>query len=188
MELLTKAELQLKIDEITERIKQGAVFIHPTDTIYGLGCNALDKEAVQKIRKLKQRPHLPLSIWAPSLEWIKENCLIDQKAKEWLAKLPGPYTLILKLKNKKALANNIAPGKETLGVRLPDHWFGEVVRALNVPFVTTSANRSGQPFMTSQRDLDPEIARGVEFTIYEGEKKLHPSKIVDLVSGKIKER
>ena len=188
MEVLNKIELRLKIEEVIKRIDQGAVFIHPTDTIYGLGCNALDKKAVDKIRKLKERPDMPLSVWAPSLEWIKENCVVDKKAETCLAQLPGPYTLILKLKNKNSIAENVAPGKNTIGVRLPDHWFGNIVKIMKVPFVTTSANRSGQPFMTSKEDADPEVTKGVEFMVYEGELKGKPSKIIDLVKGKIKER
>ena len=53
METLTKTELRLRYTEIAERIRNGAVFIYPTDTIYGIGCGALDKNAVEKIRRLK---------------------------------------------------------------------------------------------------------------------------------------
>ena len=67
MEVLTKAELQVRYDEIVQRIKEGAVFIHPSDTIYGLGCNALNTKAVDKVRIIKQQFHQPLSIWVPSI-------------------------------------------------------------------------------------------------------------------------
>ncbi len=188
MEVLTKAELQLRFDEISENIKKGAVFIHPTDTIYGLSCNALDEKAVAKIRKLKQRQDNPFSVWAPNLEWIKKNCVIDKKDEEWLNKLPGPYTLILKLKHKSAIAKSVNLGQETLGVRIPEHWFTKAVNKLGFPIVTTSANIAGKPFMTKLENLDPEIEVGVEFIIYEGEKSGHPSKIIDLVKGTMKER
>ena len=59
MEILTKHELRLRKREIADKIKNGAVFIHPTDTIYGIGCNATDDQAIQKIRKLKERPTTP---------------------------------------------------------------------------------------------------------------------------------
>lgn len=188
MELLTKAELQLRFAEIAERIQNGAVFIYPTDTIYGIGCNALDKKAVDKVRKLKERPTNPFSILVPSKEWISENCEMTKEAKEWLNKLPGPYTLVLKLKNKNAIAKSVNQGEETIGLRIPQHWFNSIVYELRFPIVTTSANRSGRPFMTSIDDLDSTIKDGVDFIIYEGEKKGRPSKIVNLVEEKIKER
>ncbi|MBI4980276.1 threonylcarbamoyl-AMP synthase [Candidatus Woesearchaeota archaeon] len=188
MEVLTKAELQVRFDEIAEKIRKGAVFIHPTDTIYGLSCNAVDEKAVAKIRTLKQRQDNPLSVWAPNIDWIKKNCAIDKKSEEWLNKLPGPYTLILKLRNKSVVAKSVNLGQETLGVRIPEHWFGKVVEKLNLPLVTTSANQQGKPFMTKLENLDPELEVGVEFIIYEGEKSGHPSKLIDLVKGTVKER
>ena len=187
MEILNKKEVEVRFPEILARIKQGEVFIHPTDTIYGLGCNAGDEKAVQKIRKLKERPDSPFSVWVPSISWIQENCLVNKKAGEWLKKLPGPYTLVLKLKNRKAVAKNIS-GTNTLGVRLPDHWFSEIVHQMGIPLVTTSANKAGQPFMTSLENLDAEIQKGVSFIIYEGEKKGRPSQIVNLVEVTVKER
>ena len=188
MKTQTKVELQLHFPEIAEQIKAGAVFIYPTDTIYGIGCSALNEKSVDKIRKLKERPANPFSIIVPSKEWITENCIVPKEGKEWLAKLPGPYTLIFKLKNKKAIAQSVNANQETIGVRLPDHWFSEVVQELGFPIVTTSANRAARPFMTSLEDLDQTIEDNIDFIIYEGEKKGRPSKIINLVEGKIKER
>ena len=96
--------------------------------------------------------------------------------------------MVLKLKKKNAIAKNVNQGQETIGARIPGHWFSSVVRELGFPIVTTSANRSDRAFMTSLEDLDPKIKEGVEFIIYEGEKKGRPSKIVNLVEGKVEER
>ena len=96
MEILTKTELQLRYDEIIEKINHGAVFIYPTDTIYGIGCSALNQGSIDKIRRLKERPDSPFSVWIPSLRWITENCNIKSEDKEWLKQLPGPFTLIIK--------------------------------------------------------------------------------------------
>ena len=188
MEVLTKTELRLRLEEILTKIKNGAVFIHPTDTIYGISCNALDYNAIKKVRDLKERPDTPFSVWAPSLDWIKKNCKNNSEIDGWLKQLPGPYTLIFDLKNSLAVAKNVNPKSSSLGVRVPEHWFGNLVRELNIPLITTSVNKSGQAFMTCLEDLDPEIEMGVDFMIYEGEKKAKPSKIVNLTNGKIKER
>lgn len=185
MEILTKTELRKRFKEILDKIKGGAIFIHPTDTIYGISCSALDNQAVKKIRKLKDQHNQPFSVWIPSLDWVRENCIVSQEGEKWLKKLPGPYTLIMQLRHKD-VAEAVNLGKGTIGIRQPDHWFGKIVEKLNLPIITTSANRTGQPFMTSLENLDSEIK--VDFIIYEGEKQGRPSKIVNLVEGTVKER
>src|SRR3989339_768941 len=155
MEILTKSEIKLRRREIIQRIENGAVFIHPTDTIYGIGCNALNEKAIKKIRELKQRPETPFSIWVPSPEWIQQNCQINNSVNKWLKELPGPYTLIVKLKNKKSISPLTIPKITEIGVRIPDHWFHELIKELNLPIITTSANKTGKEFMTSLENLDP---------------------------------
>lgn len=180
MRIFTKREVELSIREVVAMVDDGAVFIYPTDTIYGLGCNAMDEAAVAKIRYLKNRQDIAMSIIAPSKEWIKNNCEITKEAAEWLDKLPGPYTLILNLKDKKAIANNVCPKDDTVGVRIPDHWISRFVEVLDIPIITTSANVTGKGFMTSTEDLDKDIKKGLQFVVYEGEKKGRPSQIVNL--------
>lgn len=187
MEILTQTELRKRFKEILDKIRNGAVFIHPTDTIYGIGCNAQNSKAVRKIRELKEQRQQPFSVWAPSLEWIRENCIVSQEGGKWLKQLPGSYTIILQLRHK-AVAEEVNLGEDTLGVRQPDHWFSKVVSKLNLPIVTTSANRTGQPFMTSLENLDEEIKKGIDFMIYEGEKKGRPSKLINMVERTVKER
>ena len=188
MDILNKNELELRFEEIVKKIKGGAVFIHPSDTIYGLGCNALDEKAVTKIRKMKDRPDTPFSIWVPSLDWVSKNCTLNDEAKQALSHLPGAYTIILPLKETKAVAKLVHPKNDSIGIRFPDHWFGKIVEKLGFPIVTTSVNKVGQSFMTSLANLDSDIQVGVDFAIYEGAKEAHPSKIVDTTTGKVKER
>lgn len=189
MEALTKSEVAMRKYEIIQRIQEGEVFIHPTDTIYGIGCNAADEKAVRAVRKLKERGDAPFSIWVPNKEWILQHCEATPEMNEWLEKLPGPYTFIVKLKNKATIAKSVNSGSDTVGVRLPNHWFSRVVEQLGVPIITTSANRTGKRFMTSIEDLDGEISRGVRFVVYEGEKKGLPSTIVHLTEGgRVQER
>jgi len=184
-EVITREEAELKREELKRRIRDGAVFIYPTDTIYGIGCNALDSNAVRKVRELKGRPNTPFSIIAPSREWVEEHCHVHKRANKWVKKLPGPLTLILKAK-KAAVAPEVAPGIDTIGVRAPKHWFTKIVEELNIPIVTTSANKVGKMFMRSLDDLDSEIKMRVDFIIYEGEKKGRPSNIVHLEEEKRK--
>ena len=101
-----------------KKIKEGALFIHPTDTIYGIGCNALNHDSVYRIREAKERYTAPFSVIAPSKDWVRQNCEVNEKVEEWLNKLPGAYTLILKLKDKDAVAPNVNMDMDTLGIRI----------------------------------------------------------------------
>lgn len=167
-------------DKIISLIREGSVFVYPTDTIYGLGCDATNGKAVMKVRQIKGREKKPFSVIAPSKSWIMENCLTK---KEDLERLPGPYTIILPLKSG-CVDPGVNLGLNTLGVRIPDHWFSQIVKKLGLPVVTTSANVSGQNFMTSIDNLDPGIKKSVDFVVYEGPKTGRPSKIIDLITGK----
>ena len=180
MRVLTKDEFMLEKSRFKADIRKGAIFVHPTDTIYGIGCSVLSSEAVNNVREVKQRRFMPFSILVPSKKWIFENCEVNKKANEWVDKLPGAYTLVLSLKNKNAIVPEVNNNLRTVGVRIPDHWFSSYVRELGFPVITTSANVVGENFMTSIEDLDERIKSKVDFIIYEGEKKGRPSTIVDL--------
>ena len=190
MRLLTKDEFYLELEPHLNAILNGAIFIYPTDTIYGIGCNALDSEAVQRVREIKKRAKAPFSVLAPSKEWIEENCIIDKHSVEWLNKLPGPYTLVLKLKNKDCIAPEVIGEADTLGVRIPRHWVASIIKQVGVPIITTSVNESGKRFMISHEDLETEIRNKVHFMIDEGIKEGRPSNIVflDKESVEIRER
>lgn len=172
-------------------IKNGRAFIYPTDTIYGIGCDATNSKAVKHIHVLKQREKKPFSVIAPSKEWITKNCMLTKAAKKWMKKLPGKYTFILHLKNKKAVAKAVHLGDYTVGVRIPKHWVAKVIADYGKPIVTTSVNISGQPVMQTLHDIPHKIKEHVGFIVYEGPKKAHPSTVVDFVvheDGKVKKR
>jgi L-threonylcarbamoyladenylate synthase len=184
MENISKEQFSSEKEKYLNMIKQGSIFIYPTDTIYGIGCDATNEKSVKKIREAKQRSSKPFSVIAPSKDWILENCEINNNAKEWLDKLPGPYTLILKLKNKAAIATSVNSGQETLGIRIPDNWFSEVVAELNIPIITTSVNITGKQYMTSSEDIEGSVKEKTDFMIYEGKKKGNPSTVINLTSNR----
>ncbi len=184
MEIVTKEEFLLGKARYVKMIREGNVFIHPTDTIYGIGCDATNEAAVKRIREAKQRASMPFSVIAPSKDWIFANCEFSSEGKMWLGKLPGPYTLIFKLKNKSAIAASVVSGSENIGVRMPQHWILDIVKELGFPVVSTSANIAGQPYMTSVDELEPSIMKKIDFAVYEGEKEGRPSTIVKLF-GKV---
>ncbi len=172
IELLSAIREQRKT--VVSLIKKGSVFVYPTDTIYGLGCNAENPESVQRIRGIKWTQH-PFSVIAPSKEWIMKNMVIRHS--EYLDKLPGPYTLILE---KKAPILKAASRLNTLGVRIPAHPFTLVVQEAGVPFVTTSANISGHDPIKSTAEIDEELKKRIDVVIEAGMLNNPPSTIYDL--------
>lgn len=180
MRVIDKSEFEAFKHVHIGKIGQGALFIHPTDTIYGLGCDATNGDAIESIRKLKNRPNQPFSVIAPSIDWIKENCEIDDKAHEWLSKLPGPYTFVLKLKNKAAVHPSYNKRDETIGVRIPNHWIAQVVAELGKPVITTSPNLRGEEIMHHPYDLDVSFHGSIHFCLYDGRLSNPPSSVVNL--------
>jgi len=171
---------------ILRRIRKGAIFIYPTDTIYGIGCNAMNFDSVERICNIKERYNKPFSVIAPSKKWIAENCEVNDK--KILDNLPGAYTLVLKLRNKKCISKNVNNNLNTLGVRIPDHWIKNIVEKLNIPIITTSVNKTSKKFMTSLNDMDKNIFNKIDFIIYNGEIRGIPSQIIDLSKEKISAR
>ena len=150
--------------ELKEKILSGKIFIYPTDTVYGLGCDATNKNSVKKIKEIKFRDKdKPLSIIAPSIKWIKENCIIEYNIEDYL---PGPYTLILKKKNVNFL--NWVSETNTLGIRIPNNDFCDKIRKVGKPFITTSVNLSGENPAVSIKDINIEIIKQVDEVIDNG--------------------
>lgn len=166
-------------DDVLQAIRDGCIVTYPTDTVYGFGCNALDKEAVQKIREMKERPKKPFSIIIPNKEWALHN--LDCERSE-LDNLPGPYTLIFEKKND-CVAPNVSNHK--IGIRIPDHPINEVVNTLNIPFITTSANKSGELTIQEKADLSKDLKRDIDYFIDEGRIEGSASTVIDMVEDEI---
>ncbi len=128
MKFLANKEKYLKL------ILEGAIFIHPTDTIYGIGCNAKKPNCIKQIRKIKNGKKGPLSVIAPGEKWITENVKIPKK---YLEKLPGAYTIIAPMRKKCV---SVECARKSLGVRIPNNWFSAIIEEVGVPIVTTSVN------------------------------------------------
>jgi len=161
-----------------EQILQGKIFIYSTDTIYGLGCDATNGQAVEEIKQIKKRDRdKPLSVIAPSFEWIDQNCVVDADLDKYL---PGPYTIILKKKNPEFLKQ--ACQLDTIGIRIPDCNFTKQIQEVGVPFITTSVNSTGEPFAKNVNEIPKEIKDKVDFIVDVGELNGKPSTLI--VDGK----
>lgn len=166
--------------ELIKEIKRGALFIYPTDTIYGIGCNALKPASVRKIRRLKRTKH-PFSVIAPSKIWIQKNLHARPKH---LDRLPGRYTLILRKRRSRFLHECSKTNK--LGVRIPRHPFTSLVKRAGVPFVTTSVNVSGKPSTTRVSRIPQSFLKEIDFVVDAGTLDRRASTIWDLTGEKPK--
>jgi len=148
-----------------------------------MGGDATNQEAVNKIKTIKSRDkNKPLSIIAPSINWIKENCIIG-KDLDILKYFPGPYTIILKKKNKNFLS--YVSNTDSLGIRIPDSDFTKQIQKSNLPFITTSINLSGEPFAKKISEIKQEIKNKVDFIIKaKDESKLSGMPSILIINGK----
>lgn len=186
MEKITKDEFLEKSEFYFDEIKKGKIFVYPTDTIYGIGCDALNGKSIEKIREIKKRDSKPMSIIVPNVEWIKENCVVDENGEDKLAKLPGPYTFIVKLKNQEAISRKeLVRDLEGIGVRIPNNWFSEWISKNNLVFVTTSVNISGEAHLVNPNNLEKEIENEIDYLIDDGPLTGKASTIINLLNNEI---
>ena len=153
----TKGQQKIIEDQITaaaDILRQGGLVAIPTETVYGLGANALDETAVHKIFEAKGRPQdNPLIIHVPGPQWLPRYCEDVPPLAYTLARKfwPGPLTMILK--RKKVVPDATTAGLDTVGVRCPDHQVTlAIIREAGVPIAAPSANTSGRPSCTCAAD------------------------------------
>lgn len=186
MKIINKEEFLKNEKFYVDEIKYGKIFVYPTDTIYGIGCSAENDECVLRIRKAKKREAKPFSVIAPSKSWIGNFCDLDGGKKRFLSFLPGPYTLILNLRGKNAVAGEVNNFGDSLGVRIPNNWFSSVIEKAGVPFVTTSVNVTGKEHIKRVGDIQEYIKSYVDYVVDDGVLGGKPSKVLDLTqNGKI---
>ncbi len=132
------------LQEAIKVLTYGGTVVYPTDTLYGLGANALNEIAVRKVFAIKQRGLAkPLPIIVRDLTWAKELARISPRNEEILRKVwPGKVTAVLP--RQKIVPDAVTAGNESIGMRVVDHRFAdELLRQFGYPLTATSANLSG---------------------------------------------
>ncbi len=175
------------IDGAVEMLKNGKIVVYPTDTIYGIGCDILNKKAIEIIQTIKNRKkQKPLSIICSDLKDISRWAIISNSQYKILKKyLPGPYTFILKASSDapKILQD---PKRKTIGIRIPDNKIClEIVSKLGNPIVTTSVNLAGEVNYISPNDIKRDWYGKVDLILDTGELNNEPSTIVSLIDENI---
>ncbi len=167
------------INKAIDVMANGGVILYPTDTVYGLGANIFNKDAVERINKIKNRDSSKaLSILVSNLESL--DLVANVNFKNWTLInrwLPGPFTFILP--KNKCVPSFISPN-DKVGVRIPDNKIATSLARI-FPIVTTSANVSNQETLSNPQDILKQIGDSIDLVIDVGElKSTTPSTIIDL--------
>ena len=144
----------LIIERTAEVIRRGGSVVFPTDTVYGLGVNALDKDAVSRLFKIKKRPKTkPVPIIVRDIDMAKKYAYISCAKEKVLNSIwPGRVTAILP--KKDITPDILTAGKKTIGMRISAHPFIQLLmEELDFPITATSANFSGEPPMARSREV-----------------------------------
>lgn len=162
------------LNEAVHTVRKGGVILYPTDTIWGLGCDATNLDAIERIYSIKgRRPEKPFVLLASDLEMVKKYVReIHPRVETLLHYHERPLTLVYKhLGNLPPVL--YADGK-TVAIRIArDAFCRELIASCGVPLVSTSANKSDAPFAANFAEIDEEIKEAVDYIVKhrQGEKQ-----------------
>ena len=175
------------VPEIVEAFKNGKVLVIPTETVYGLLADATNDEAVEKVFRIKKRPRTKaIAVFIRSIREAKKLAFINKKQEKFLKKVwPGKVTVILKRKPNCGLSKKLFANKKIIGLRISSsRLINKLVKEINKPLTTTSANISGKPASTKIKEVLKQFAKNKikpDLIIDAGNlPKNRPSKVIDL--------
>jgi L-threonylcarbamoyladenylate synthase len=150
------------IDAAAEALAKGEIVAFPTETVYGLGANALNAAAVAKVFAAKDRPRFnPLIVHVLGEEEAESCAVINDTARKLMrAFWPGPLSLVLPRKTGCAIADLVSAGLDTIALRAPSHPVARaLLEAAKLPIAAPSANRSGRVSPTTAAHVEAELGR-----------------------------
>ena len=148
-----------QINSAIKTLDKGNILIYPTDTLYGLGADATNTSAIEKINKLKKRK-TPLSIMVSSLNEIEKYAIINSDTKKELKKIfPGPFTALLQSKKTK-LSYLVQNQSDKIGIRIPNHPFClDLLNEYKKPIITTSVNTHGEKPLNNIDEIEKKFSK-----------------------------
>ncbi|KAB1186907.1 MULTISPECIES: L-threonylcarbamoyladenylate synthase [Haloferax] len=179
-------------DDLTEAaaaIRRGEAVVYPTETVYGMGADATDPAAVERVFDIKGRDRSkPLSAGFPDVDSALDYVVADDREEAFMRRfLPGPVTVVVE--RRESLPDVLVAGRDRVGVRVPDHDLARrLFRAAETPVTATSANRSGTGSITHPSQLSDEIREAVAVVLDGGTTPGTESTVVDPGRGVIHRR
>jgi L-threonylcarbamoyladenylate synthase len=149
-----------EVDKALEALRQGAVILYPTDTIWGLGCDASNQNAIQKIYNIKQRPETKsmIILVGEERDILQYVAAPDPAVFDFIQAQEKPTTIIFE--NAIGLPDNLVSTDGSIAIRLvQDPFCRHLIKRLKKPIVSTSANISGQPAPSNFAAISPEIKK-----------------------------
>jgi len=175
--------IKQEIEKVCELLKKGGTICYPTDTIWGIGCDATNSKAVEKLFSIKGRDTTKsMLILVDSIDMAKRYVdNMPNVAVQLFEYATEPLTIILE--GAVEIASNLPAPDGSIGIRIVNHNFcTPLIRKLNRPIVSTSANKSGLPAPTTFSEISPEILSSVDYVVENGrtQKRGKSSKILKL--------
>jgi tRNA threonylcarbamoyl adenosine modification protein (Sua5/YciO/YrdC/YwlC family) len=173
---------QRKIDQVVALLRDGGVIAYPTDTIYGLGCDIMNKKAIERVYQIKRRPKdKPFSFLCSDLKNISQYAKVSNYAYKTMRRLlPGPYTFILEGSN--AVPKMMLTKRKTAGIRVPDNPICmALIQALGNPILSTSASGPEDEPFSEPWMIDLHIGKQLDVVIDGGPVPGVPSSIISLI-------
>lgn len=166
------------IKQTHQYLKEGKVILYPTDTVWGIGCDASNFDAVSKIYKIKNREESKsLIVLVSSLNMLKKHVQVPKKAIEVLKNIEQPTTIIYK--NPNGFAKNTIAKDNSIAIRIvKDDFCRKLIKQFGKPIVSTSANISGKPTPKSFQEISKPILDGVDYIV-----NLHQNKVTNKSSS-----
>uniref|UniRef100_A0A7J3UYS6 L-threonylcarbamoyladenylate synthase n=1 Tax=Candidatus Methanosuratincola petrocarbonis (ex Vanwonterghem et al. 2016) TaxID=1867261 RepID=A0A7J3UYS6_9CREN len=154
--------------EIGGTVRGGGIIVYPTDTVYGIGCDPRNAEAVRKVFAAKRREKKPMPVLVDSLQSAERLVDLGKAGRDLAERFwPGALTIVAPLRER--LPEELTGGRQKVGVRVPDHPIAiAIIAASGGALVGTSANVSGRRAAIAAGDLDPEILNEVEIVVDAG--------------------
>lgn len=176
-------QLKIDINEYINALNKGEIIIFPTETVYGVGVDGTNINAIDGLFELKNRSkYKPITLHISNIEMIKERAIINEYAKKLIADFwPGPLTIILNVKRGK-VPPNINNNGNTIGFRMPDdNITREIIEMFGKPIAGTSANVSGCLSSNSFNKINKNFKSKVKYAIDSGTTKIGiESTVIDL--------
>lgn len=174
-----------RLEQAARAITQGELVVYPTETVYGLGADALDPDAIDRLFVAKDRPRTePLSLAVPALAAAAGYVTTTDRERRFMrAFLPGPITVVVE--RQSVVPETLTGGRDRVGVRVPDHPIAQDLLARVSPVTATSANVSGEPSARRLADLDAPIREAAAVVIDGGETPGGGSTVVDVTADEI---
>lgn len=176
------------LDAAAAAIDRGALVVYPTETVYGLGADALDPDAIEAVFEAKHRARSePISMAVPNVDAAAEYVDPTDRERRFMNEfLPGPVTVVCE--RRDVVPEILTAGRDRVGVRIPDHDLALSLLERTAPITATSANRSGAGSVTDLADLDPAVREAAAVVLDGGVTPGTESTVVDVEAGTLHRR